>query len=132
MHAAFGGPGGRQPGSHTPRTLNSLSAIAGHEGDEEEWEHEMRGFRNEDEVRYRSLQLAIVSQPPCSTQACPFPITATVLRTPRLPLRRFLPTMLVGSRMSRHRLPDLRAAFGDTNPSITLREPLACGGSRVV
>ncbi|RDX56393.1 YTH-domain-containing protein [Lentinus brumalis] len=48
-HRAFGGPGGRQPGSHTPRTLNSLSAIAGHEGDEEEWEHEMRGFRNEDE-----------------------------------------------------------------------------------
>ncbi|KAI0362506.1 YTH-domain-containing protein [Trametes cingulata] len=48
-HRAFGGHAGRQPGSHTPRTLNSLSAIAGHEGDEEEWEREMRGLRNEDE-----------------------------------------------------------------------------------
>ncbi|EIW60254.1 YTH-domain-containing protein [Trametes versicolor FP-101664 SS1] len=48
-HRAFGGQAGRQPGAHTPRTLNSLSAIAGHEGDEEEWEREMRGFRNEDE-----------------------------------------------------------------------------------
>ncbi|KAI9065389.1 YTH-domain-containing protein [Trametes sanguinea] len=48
-HRAFGGQAGRQPGSHTPRTLNSLSAIAGHEGDEEEWEREMRGIRNEEE-----------------------------------------------------------------------------------
>jgi hypothetical protein len=30
--------------------MNSLSAIAGHEGDEEDWEREMRGFNNEDEV----------------------------------------------------------------------------------
>ncbi|KAH9950289.1 YTH-domain-containing protein [Amylocystis lapponica] len=44
--AAFGG---HQPGSHTPRTLNSLSAIAGHEGEEEEWEREMRGLRDEEE-----------------------------------------------------------------------------------
>ncbi|KAH9945805.1 YTH-domain-containing protein [Epithele typhae] len=36
-HRAFGGQAG---GSHTPRTLNSLTAIAGHEGDEDEWEHE--------------------------------------------------------------------------------------------
>lgn len=48
-HRAFGGQPGRQPGSHTPRTLNSLSAIAGHEGDEEEWEKEMRGLRDEEE-----------------------------------------------------------------------------------
>ncbi|KAI0822750.1 YT521-B-like domain-containing protein [Trametes gibbosa] len=48
-HRAFGGQAGRQPGSHTPRTLNSLTAIAGHDGDEEEWEHDMREFRNEDE-----------------------------------------------------------------------------------
>ncbi|KAM5532344.1 hypothetical protein V8D89_014023 [Ganoderma adspersum] len=48
-HRAFGGQGARQPGSHTPRTLNSLSAIAGHEGDEEEWEREMRGLQNEEE-----------------------------------------------------------------------------------
>lgn len=37
-------------GNLTPKTLNSLSAIAGHEGDEEDWEREMRGLRNEDEV----------------------------------------------------------------------------------
>ncbi|KAH9852680.1 YT521-B-like domain-containing protein [Lenzites betulinus] len=48
-HRAFGGQAGRQPGSHTPRTMNSLTAIAGHDGDEEEWEHAMRGLRNEDE-----------------------------------------------------------------------------------
>lgn len=30
--------------------MNSLSAIAGHDGDEEDWEREMRGFNNEDEV----------------------------------------------------------------------------------
>ncbi|KAI0636618.1 YTH-domain-containing protein [Trametes polyzona] len=48
-HRAFGGQAGRQPGSHTPRTLNSLSAIAGHEGDEDEWEREVSNFRNEDE-----------------------------------------------------------------------------------
>lgn len=42
--------GGRQAGSHNPRTLNSLTAIAGHEGEEEEWEREMRGLRNEEEV----------------------------------------------------------------------------------
>ena len=39
-------------------TVNSLSAIAGHEGDEEDWEKEMRGLRNEDEVNiylHRSL-----------------------------------------------------------------------------
>ncbi|KAI0782222.1 YT521-B-like domain-containing protein [Abortiporus biennis] len=47
-HRAFGGQA-RQPGNHTPRTLNSLSAIAGHEGDEEEWEREMRGLRNDED-----------------------------------------------------------------------------------
>ncbi|KAI0707766.1 YT521-B-like domain-containing protein [Earliella scabrosa] len=48
-HRAFGGQGARQPGSHTPRTLNSLSAIAGHEGDEDDWVREMQDFRNEGE-----------------------------------------------------------------------------------
>ncbi|PSR77642.1 hypothetical protein PHLCEN_2v7832 [Hermanssonia centrifuga] len=48
-HRAFGGPGQRQPGNSTPRTLNSLTAIAGHEGDEEEWEEDLRGLRHEDE-----------------------------------------------------------------------------------
>lgn len=47
---AFGGQAARQGGNYTPRTLNSLTAIAGHEGDEEEWEREMRGLRNEDNV----------------------------------------------------------------------------------
>lgn len=37
-------------GNITPRTLNSLSAIAGHEGEEDEWESELRDLRNEDEV----------------------------------------------------------------------------------
>jgi hypothetical protein len=37
--------------SSTPRTLNSLSAIAGHEGEEEDWEREMRDLnRGDDEV----------------------------------------------------------------------------------
>jgi hypothetical protein len=38
-------------GTSTPRTLNSLSAIAGHEGEEEDWEREMRDLnRGDDEV----------------------------------------------------------------------------------
>ncbi|OBZ65778.1 hypothetical protein A0H81_14333 [Grifola frondosa] len=48
-HRAFGGQPSRQLGSQTPRAVNSLSAIAGHDGDEEEWEREMRGLRNEEE-----------------------------------------------------------------------------------
>ncbi|KAE9397379.1 YTH-domain-containing protein [Gymnopus androsaceus JB14] len=31
-------------GSMTPKTMNSLTAIAGHEGDEEEWEKEIGGY----------------------------------------------------------------------------------------
>ncbi|KAI0273443.1 YT521-B-like domain-containing protein [Gloeopeniophorella convolvens] len=42
----------RGSGNITPRTLNSLTAIAGHEGDEEEWETEMRGLRPDDEATY--------------------------------------------------------------------------------
>jgi YTH domain-containing family protein len=49
------GHASRGSGSHTPRTLNSLSAIAGHEGEEEEWETEIRGLRNDDEVFYSIL-----------------------------------------------------------------------------
>lgn len=39
--------------------MNSLSAIAGHEGDEEDldWEREMRGLRNEEEVSANFLLL---------------------------------------------------------------------------
>jgi len=44
------GHGSRGSGSHTPRALNSLTAIAGHEGEEEEWETEIRGLRNDEEV----------------------------------------------------------------------------------
>jgi hypothetical protein len=47
----------RGSGSHTPRTLNSLSSIAGHDGEEEEWETEIRGLRN-DEVLYTLHKLA--------------------------------------------------------------------------
>ena len=44
------GHASRQSGNLTPRTMNSLSAIAGHEGDEEDWEREMRGLQDEEEV----------------------------------------------------------------------------------
>lgn len=40
----------RQPGSLTPRGINSLTAIAGHDGDEEDWERDMSRLRNEDEL----------------------------------------------------------------------------------
>lgn len=43
---------GRQQGNLTPRTMNSLSAIAGHEGEEEDWEREMRDLRGDDEVSH--------------------------------------------------------------------------------
>lgn len=41
-----------QPGgTSNTRTLNSLSAITGHEGEEEDWEREMRDLnRGDDEV----------------------------------------------------------------------------------
>lgn len=39
-------------GTVTPRTMNSLSAIAGHEGDEDDWEREMRGLQNDEEVQW--------------------------------------------------------------------------------
>jgi YTH domain-containing family protein len=45
------GQGSRGSGSHTPRTLNSLSSIPGQEGEEEEWDiPAMPGFRNDEEV----------------------------------------------------------------------------------
>ena len=48
LRVAFGQ---RQTGAHTPRPLNSLTAITGHEGDQEEWEQDLRGLRGEEEVR---------------------------------------------------------------------------------
>jgi YTH domain-containing family protein len=48
--SAFQSQQSRQTGNLTPRTMNSLSTIAGHEGDEEDWEREMRGLHNEEEV----------------------------------------------------------------------------------
>ncbi|VDB82679.1 unnamed protein product [Peniophora sp. CBMAI 1063] len=49
---AYGATGGRQGGAHTPRTLNSLTAIDGQEGEEEDWEREMRDLRDEDGATY--------------------------------------------------------------------------------
>ena len=49
IQAGFGRASGQQ-GTLTPRTLNSLSAIAGHEGEEEDWERDMRDLRGDDEV----------------------------------------------------------------------------------
>jgi hypothetical protein len=48
--AAFQGQASKS-GNLTPKTMNSLSAIAGHEGDEEDWERDMRGLCDEDDVR---------------------------------------------------------------------------------
>lgn len=44
----------RQAGNLTPRTINSLTVIAaehGHEGEDEDWEREMHGWRNDEDVR---------------------------------------------------------------------------------
>jgi hypothetical protein len=47
---AYGHANRPSGGNLTPRTLNSLSAIAGHEGEDDEWETELRDLRHEDEV----------------------------------------------------------------------------------
>ncbi|KAF9032144.1 YTH-domain-containing protein [Hymenopellis radicata] len=47
-HRAFQNQGAKS-GTLTPKTLNSLTAIAGHEGDEEEWEREIGGYNAHDE-----------------------------------------------------------------------------------
>ena len=52
--AAFQGKAPKS-GTMTPSKLNSLSAIAGHEGDEEEWEREMRESMRHGEEVSRSL-----------------------------------------------------------------------------
>lgn len=41
--------------------MNSLSAIAGHEGEEEEWERDMRSLRDDDEVRLISPSVSSMS-----------------------------------------------------------------------
>ncbi|KAG8217661.1 hypothetical protein J3R82DRAFT_5814 [Butyriboletus roseoflavus] len=56
--SAFRAQSSRQSGNLTPRTMNSLSAIAGHDGDEEDWEREMRGFNNQDEHNMSSSDQA--------------------------------------------------------------------------
>ena len=58
LHTAFRGNASKS-GNLTPRTLNSLSAIAGNDGDEEDWEREMRGYNDQDEVS-RLITLALV------------------------------------------------------------------------
>ncbi|KAF9497466.1 YTH-domain-containing protein [Pleurotus eryngii] len=40
---------GSRTGTSTPKPMNSLTAIAGHEGDEEDWERDMRGLSVNDE-----------------------------------------------------------------------------------
>jgi hypothetical protein len=52
--------------------MNSLSTIAGHEGDEEEWEREMRGFNNEDEHTFPSEHQQVVDH---SSVANPSPLS---------------------------------------------------------
>lgn len=47
-HRAFQ-PNAPKPGNLTPKTMNSLTAIAGHEGDEEEWEREIGGYSAHEE-----------------------------------------------------------------------------------
>lgn len=37
--------------------MNSLQAIAGHEGEDEEWEEDIRGLRNEEEACSTCLTL---------------------------------------------------------------------------
>ncbi|KAI9466359.1 YTH-domain-containing protein [Lactarius psammicola] len=49
---AYGHANRGSGGNLTPRTLNSLTAIAGQEGEEDEWESEIRDLRNEDEAIY--------------------------------------------------------------------------------
>ncbi|KAI9507363.1 YTH-domain-containing protein [Russula earlei] len=48
------GHASRASSNHTSRTLNSLSAIAGQDGEEEDWEAEMRGLRD-DETSVQSI-----------------------------------------------------------------------------
>ena len=54
---AFGHSQNRQ-GTLTPRNMNSLTAIAAEQaqdGEEEEWEREMRGWNGEEEVRLMAV-----------------------------------------------------------------------------
>ncbi|KIY71060.1 YTH-domain-containing protein [Cylindrobasidium torrendii FP15055 ss-10] len=48
-HRAFQPAQGSKSGTMTPKSVNSLTAIAGHEGDEEEWEREIGGYNANDE-----------------------------------------------------------------------------------
>lgn len=46
----------------TPKTMNSLTAIAGHEGDEEEWEKEIGGYVvPEEEASLQPFDFGMVS-----------------------------------------------------------------------
>ncbi|KAJ3841101.1 YTH-domain-containing protein [Lentinula raphanica] len=54
---------GTKSGSMTPKTMNSLTAIAGHEGDEEEWEKEIGGYVvPEEEASHFCLSLILSTQ----------------------------------------------------------------------
>jgi hypothetical protein len=54
LFLAFQTHSANHTGTLTPKTMNSLSAIAGHDGDEEDWETEMRGLRRDEEVNHVS------------------------------------------------------------------------------
>ncbi|KAK1234387.1 hypothetical protein PQX77_002425 [Marasmius sp. AFHP31] len=47
-HRAFQGSGTKS-GTLTPKTMNSLTAIAGHDGDDEDWEREIGGYAVHDD-----------------------------------------------------------------------------------
>lgn len=52
---------GSRTGTSTPKPMNSLTAIAGHEGDEEDWERDMRGLSvNDEEVSIHSASFVLL------------------------------------------------------------------------
>ncbi|KAL0067092.1 hypothetical protein AAF712_005879 [Marasmius tenuissimus] len=54
-HRAFQGSGTKS-GTLTPKTMNSLTAIAGHDGDDEDWEREIGGYAvHDDDQRQQTL-----------------------------------------------------------------------------
>ncbi|KAL0946572.1 hypothetical protein HGRIS_012775 [Hohenbuehelia grisea] len=73
-HRAFQGKGTRT-GTSTPKTMNSLSAIAGHEGDEEDWERDMRGLTVNDDEHPEAAQHQQVMESSASNPSNPSPLS---------------------------------------------------------
>lgn len=65
----------------TPKTMNSLTAIAGHEGDEEEWEREIGGYSVHEEEASSSTS-ALKLSPFCDMYSCKVP--HSIFKTPTL------------------------------------------------